>query len=103
MCAKCVSLSCSCFCCSCRCCSRLPCTPGEPGAPGGRDGGHVQMQPCLTQPLPPQFNGQIGYPLPIPLLPSSPPCPHSVPPGLTGVAAGPVTGLPSYPMPGSRQ
>nr|QZE11842.1 MAG: phosphoprotein [Rocahepevirus ratti] len=102
MCAECVSLSCSCFCCSCRCCSRPPCTPEEPGAPVGRGGGHVQMQPCLTQPLP-QYNGQTGSPQPIPLLPSFPPCPHSGPPGLTGVAAGPVTGLPSYPMPGSRQ
>nr|AST08129.1 phosphoprotein [Hepatitis E virus] len=102
MCAKCVSLSCSCFCCSCRCCSRPPCTPVEPGAPGGLGVAHDQMEPCLTQPSP-RPNELIGYPQPIPLLPSSPPCPHSAPPGSIGAAASPVTGLPSYPMPGSRQ
>nr|WEM33060.1 phosphoprotein [Rocahepevirus ratti] len=102
MCAECVSLSCSCFCCSCRCCSRPLCTPGEPGALGGPGGGHVQMQPCLTQPSP-RLSDPTGCPQPILFQPSSPPCPHSAPPGLTGAAVGPVTGLPSYPMPGSRQ
>nr|ADB96201.1 phosphoprotein [Hepatitis E virus] len=102
MCAECVSLSCSCFCCSCRCCSRPPCTPVEPGASGGLDAAHDQMEPCLTQPSP-RPNGPIGYLQPIPLLPNSPPCPHSAPPGSIGAAAGPATGLPSYPMPGSRQ
>nr|QWN59211.1 ORF3 [Rocahepevirus ratti] len=102
MCAECVSLSCSCFCCSCRCCSRPPCTPVEPGVSGGLGVAHGQMEPCLTQPSP-RPNGLIGCPQPIPLLPSSPPCPHSALPGSIGAAVSPVTGLPSYPMPGSRQ
>nr|QAU19546.1 phosphoprotein [Rocahepevirus ratti] len=102
MCAKCVSLSCSCFCCSCRCCSRPPCTPAESGVLVGPDAARGPTRPCLTQPHP-SNSELIGCPQPIPLLPSSPPCHHSAPLGLTGVAAGPVTGLPSYPMPGSRQ
>nr|WTM05060.1 phosphoprotein [Rocahepevirus ratti] len=102
MCAECVSLSCSCFCCSCRCCSRPPCTPVEPGVSGGLGAAHDQTELCLTQPSP-RPNGPIGYLQPTPLLPNSPPCPHSAPPGLIGGAANPATGLPLYPMPGSRQ
>nr|AST08135.1 phosphoprotein [Hepatitis E virus] len=102
MCTECVSLSCSCFCCSCRCCSRPPCTPEEPGVLADRGVAHGQTEPCLTQPNP-RPSGLIGYPQPTPLPPSFPPCPHSAPPGLIGVAAGPVTELPLYPMPGSRQ
>nr|BAX03498.1 phosphoprotein [Paslahepevirus balayani] len=100
--AKCLSLSCSCFCCSCRCCLRPQCTPGDPGGQVGRDEGHVQMQPCLTQP-PPQPNSPIGYLQPTLLPPSSPVCPHSGPHGLTGAAVAPAVALPQYPTPGSRQ
>nr|QEV82320.1 phosphoprotein [Rocahepevirus ratti] len=102
MCAKCLSLSCSCFCCSCRCCLRPQCTPEGPGALAGRDEGHVQMQPCLTQP-PLQPSLPIGYHQPTLLPPSSPVCPHLGPHGSTGAAAAPAAALPQYPMPGSRQ
>nr|BAO47887.1 hypothetical protein [Paslahepevirus balayani]BAV83012.1 hypothetical protein [Paslahepevirus balayani] len=102
MCAKCLSLSCSCFCCSCRCCLRPQCTPGDPGVQVGRGGGHVQMQPCLTQP-PPQSSPSIGYHLPTHLPPSSPVCPHSGPHGWTDAAAAHAAALPQYPMPASRR
>nr|QIM73945.1 hypothetical protein [Hepatitis E virus] len=102
MCAKCMSLSCSCFCCSCRCCLRPQCTPGDPGDQPDRGAGHVQMQPCLTQPSP-QLNIPIGYPQPTHSPPSSPACPLSGPHGLTGAAVAHAAGLPQYPMPGSRQ
>nr|UDP83065.1 phosphoprotein [Rocahepevirus ratti] len=102
MCAQCLSLSCSCFCCSCRCCLRPQCTPEEPGVRVGRDGVRVQMQPCLTQPLP-QSNIPIGCPQPTLLPPSFPVCPPSGQHGLTGAAAAHAAALPQYPMPGSRQ
>ncbi|AVW79979.1 phosphoprotein [Rodent hepevirus] len=102
MCAQCLSLSCSCFCCSCRCCLRPRCTPEESGVLEGRGAGHVQMQPCLTQPSP-RPSMLIGCPQPIHSPPSFPVCPPSGPHGLIGAEAAHAAVLPQYPMPGSRQ
>nr|WHU52303.1 hypothetical protein [Paslahepevirus balayani] len=102
MCAQCLSLSCSCFCCSCRCCLRPQCTPEDPGVRAGRGEGHVQMRPCLTQPLP-QPNTPIGCHQPTLLPPSFPACPPSGLHGSTDAAAAHAAALPHYPMPGSRQ